>query len=769
MLAKDGVGSIRRRTEVKSAFTRGVGWFNRTPMAAQFVKMCMPLAAARGAGDNTVFRRAWDAFVMSLRECDLVSNEEQCKLLYSDAILGVEPALPLFMYAGRVKGVIQRVHKVVHAADSASTDAEFLSKAVPDPVTAEALAEVLAAVPWILTLICKSHSAIGYADPHVGEAIRELFRPAHGQSLRDCVATLLEAEGNPRGTLRRLAGSVATLMIEFEKSSASTRLRGSPLLAATCKVLRHLHRLWTPPSEGDDGGHAQAENSRRGGCGGGGEGSSAPGHRAVDPSFPGVTLETIAAIASRDEPDGDNENGDAVVSVGATPLVDAHPHYNEDPLDSRSVPGILRLLQLPNELSGRLDGDGDAELSELYESLRDGARRVFYLLTMVDEDGTLKVAEAERRVTHYLNTLYMHSLPAVHSVLDMPSFSAVTPQYSEAVIYDKREFLTSVNKHGVSPMVYLKALHSTEWAHCCERLGVRNETEAWGATRDAQGTAISGEVEVRLWASQRGQTLYRTVHGVMEYARAIRLLATLQLELEYSLLEDAKPPGVPRLPQAELERDAALAGQWFTAERFQYVCACQRYAEHGEDDVRRRSDIDFLLMVHPLLSVAYFENSVSPFTGKRRLLSVCKGGRGVRYRLPCPGNPIADGIGEGKPENQNNAAPYVTGRTLQALDMNQEAYFEEALKLPNALTLLNARPRSGRPVVVLGLREHIYTFSLSAPAWFMSQQEYLFGVMYQRLMSSPLFVRMHYGHPVSYRQSAASHRVHGLETRHEPH
>jgi hypothetical protein len=62
----------------------------------------------------------------------------------------------------------------------------------------------------------------------------------------------------------------------------------------------------------------------------------------------------------------------------------------------------------------------------------------------------------------------------------------------------------------------------------------------------------------------------------------------------------------------------------------------------------------------------------------------------------------------------------------------QEAYFEEALKLPNALSLLAVKPRTRKPLVVLGLREHIFTHSLSASAFFMSQQEYLFGTMWQR-------------------------------------
>jgi hypothetical protein len=66
VLAADGVGSIRRRTGVKTAFTRGVrgawavGGSGSLPLAAQFLRKCLPLAAARGADPNAVFRRVWD-------------------------------------------------------------------------------------------------------------------------------------------------------------------------------------------------------------------------------------------------------------------------------------------------------------------------------------------------------------------------------------------------------------------------------------------------------------------------------------------------------------------------------------------------------------------------------------------------------------------------------------------------------------------------------------------------------------------------------------
>lgn len=84
---------------------------------------------------------------------------------------------------------------------------------------------------------------------------------------------------------------------------------------------------------------------------------------------------------------------------------------------------------------------------------------------------------------------------------------------------------------------------------------------------------------------------------------------------------------------------------------------------------------------------------------------------------------------------------------MQALDIHQEGYLEEAFKLPNALSFFRSKPTSGKPIVVAGLREHIFTHSLSSSAWFMSQQEYLYGTMWQRIMASPLRVRMHCGHP----------------------
>ena len=83
-------------------------------------------------------------------------------------------------------------------------------------------------------------------------------------------------------------------------------------------------------------------------------------------------------------------------------------------------------------------------------------------------------------------------MPPVDSPLLAPSFNVVTPQYAEPVIYRKSDFLGVVNRHGVSPMVYLKSLHAFEWENFLERMGAASESEAWHATKDSLGNPISG-------------------------------------------------------------------------------------------------------------------------------------------------------------------------------------------------------------------------------------------------------------------------------------
>ena len=112
-----------------------------------------------------------------------------------------------------------------------------------------------------------------------------------------------------------------------------------------------------------------------------------------------------------------------------------------------------------------------------------------------------------------------------------------------------------------------------------------------------------------------------------------------------------------------------------------------------------------------------------------------------------PGNPI---LGEGKPENQNVSLPFCHGELVQLIDMNQEGYWEEALKIRPLLCEFSASTRAkGGRVTIVGFPEHIFTQSSGfVTAIFMGLQERYFGSFLQRVLDEPLDVRLHYGHPV---------------------
>ena len=119
---------------------------------------------------------------------------------------------------------------------------------------------------------------------------------------------------------------------------------------------------------------------------------------------------------------------------------------------------------------------------------------------------------------------------------------------------------------------------------------------------------------------------------------------------------------------------------------------------------------------------------IDPISGADRML----------FKVKLPGDPI---LGEGKPENQNQAIIFTRGEHLQTLDMNQDNYLGEAYKMRNLLECFKGRVR------IVGFREHIFSESGGAVAHFAANNEFVFGTMVQRFLTWPLCVRFHYGHP----------------------
>nr|VDD27893.1 unnamed protein product [Brassica oleracea] len=387
-------------------------------------------------------------------------------------------------------------------------------------------------------------------------------------------------------------------------------------------------------------------------------------------------------------------------------------------------------------------------------------RRLHTILTSRDSMHSVPVnLEARRRIAFFSNSLFMN-LPHAPQVEKMLAFSVMTPYYSEEVVYSKEQ-LRNETEDGISTLYYLQTIYADEWKNFKERMrreGIKTDVELWT-------TKLR---ELRLWASYRGQTLARTVRGMMYYYRALKMLAFLDSASEMDIREDAQELGSMRSSQgnrldgvddvndrSSLSRATSSVSMLYKGHehgtalmKFTYVVACQIYGSQKAKKEPQAEEILYLMKQNEALRIAYVDE-VHAGRGETEYYSVL-----VKYdhtlereveifRVKLPG-PVK--LGEGKPENQNHAMIFTRGDAVQTIDMNQDNYFEEALKMRNLLQEFRHYHGIRKPTI-LGVREHIFTGSVSSLAWFMSAQETSFVTLGQRVLANPLKVRMHYGHP----------------------
>ena len=355
------------------------------------------------------------------------------------------------------------------------------------------------------------------------------------------------------------------------------------------------------------------------------------------------------------------------------------------------------------------------------------ARALAWMLEPASASARPRCEEARRRLRSFVRSLQM-AMPDAVRVDAMAHVSLLTPVYKETVVFSLEE-LHEAGSDGRPLLTVLQDLYADEWAHLCERIALPLDARVEQLL--PHGAHEAHCTDVRLWASMRGQTLCRTVCGMMSYRAAL----TLQARLEGA--------------DAELIKS-----------RFEFVVSCQMYGEQKMAGEAKADDVDLLLRMHEGLRVAYIARTpADPTSGAEAtfdaVLLVSTGGRAVETaRVRLPGDPI---VGEGKPENQNVGMPFTRGAKLMILDMNQDGYFEEALKLRNLLQEFNGGGGGGGsgggtpdqpPVTIVGFPEHIFTQSSGfVTAIYMAMQERYFGTFYQRVLSEPLGVRFHYGHP----------------------
>ncbi|MED6173996.1 Callose synthase 12 [Stylosanthes scabra] len=350
-------------------------------------------------------------------------------------------------------------------------------------------------------------------------------------------------------------------------------------------------------------------------------------------------------------------------------------------------------------------------------------RRLHTILTSRDSMQNIpKNLEARRRIAFFSNSLFMN-MPHAPQVEKMLAFSVLTPYYSEEVLYSKEQLRTE-NEDGVSILYYLQTIYDDEWRNFMERMrreGIVKDSDIWADKLR----------ELRLWASYRGQTLSRTVRGMMYYYRALKMLAFLDSASEMDIREGARElvtmrqdsldgmsaersPSSRSLSRASSSVSLLFKGHEYGTAlmKFTYVVACQIYGTQKAKKDPRADEVLYLMKNNEALRVAYVDE-ITTSRDEKEYYSVL-----VKYDQ----------------------------QLQREVEIYRDNYFEEALKMRNLLEEYRHYYGIRKPTI-LGVREHVFTGSVSSLAWFMSAQETSFVTLGQRVLANPLKVRMHYGHP----------------------
>ncbi|CAK9328068.1 unnamed protein product [Citrullus colocynthis] len=449
--------------------------------------------------------------------------------------------------------------------------------------------------------------------------------------------------------------------------------------------------------------------------------------------LPLVITRVTALTGILKEPETSELEKEAIKAVQDLYDVVHHDLLSSDKREHYETWNILVKARNEGRLFTKLNWPKDLEL-------KSQVKRLYSLLTIKKTTSDIPFNfEAQRRLQFFTNSLFM-VMPTPKPVRQMLSFSVFTPYYSETVLYSMGELLKK-NEDGITTLLYLQKIYPDEWKNFLARIG-RDENEVDPESFDNPNDILA----LRFWASYRGQTLARTVRGMMYYRKALMLQTYLErgtygdFEAAIPCTDATDTRGFDLSPEAR-----ALADLKFT-----YVVTCQIYGRQREQQKPEAADIALLMQRNESLRVAYIDDIETLKDGKvhkefySKLVKADINGKDKEiYSIKLPGDPK---LGEGKPENQNHAIVFTRGNAIQTIDMNQDNYFEEALKMRNLLEEFD-HDHGIRPPTILGVREHVFTGSVSSLASFMSNQEATFVTLGQRILANPLKVRMHYGHP----------------------
>ncbi|RLN49476.1 hypothetical protein BBJ29_000106 [Phytophthora kernoviae] len=659
------------------------------------------------------FSVAWNTIIDSMRADDLISNKEK-SLLHFHRLDGYqrEIYLPQFQLAGCFENFTSDILDIYSSNDGNVTERVLQDKLLEilseSPMVEESLEEIWELANWVLINVlgpCHSNDVKYITSVLSSWASRGVFRALNLQKVDSCGRALAGLVSLLKTNARTWKNSAKVIPVrkdpseyasyEFPQQSSSYRSASSGLTkSASTTGLSSLGL--EPPRRSRGSGVARIARMQQ------------QTHKpAINNGKAAHSIPSAHIMQIR-------ERVRTFLNLGKEMLTHVH---EQDPVYAESKGISDRLTWILTQERGFMWDDsytGEQITLTAFESHTEVVLSHLYgLLTLQKIDAEPQSFDARRRLLFFVNSLFM-DMPLAPLLEEMKSWSVITPFYAEDVLYSRKDLESKQDGLDVHTLLFLQTLYKKDWENFLER--VKPKKNIW---KDPD-TAI----ELRMWASLRGQTLTRTVQGMMYGEAAIRLLADIE-----------------QVPQQKLEE--------LINTKFTYVVACQIYGRQKKNNDPKASDIEFLLHRFPNLRVAYIDEVRVNYQKEQSYFSVLiKGGEELGsvheiYRVRLPGNPI---LGEGKPENQNSAIVFTRGENLQTIDMNQDGYLEEGLKMRNLLEEFD-KGTAERPNTIVGIPEHIFTGSVSSLANYMALQETSFVTLSQRTLARPLRMRLHYGHP----------------------
>jgi len=649
-----------------------------------------------------IFGRIWNEVIVKMRETDIISNSEKDLLLFTTFDwLGKPVYLPLFQTVGCVETAMyywKDAQTEYFSEKDNQKKMEIIEKCYEsfDVTTKEAINEAWELLTWLLKLLLGPvHSVDVFQITNDLENIIYSANVIHKINANE-FSNILNTAGNIVFHLNKCIGNrkknpIVTPAVIKQTETKKIQFDEAPTIAPKAGMKKSVSTGFLSALHNDssekikEGNHDHAVSSR-----------------SQFSKFTKLQPFRQAAVLVDNNRDKVREELRSLFNQLKNSLRG----------DAGSKDTIDRITFISSMESGFMWNDlyASMQLDETARDLRVPSilQKLNGLLRMRQTQVELSSPEAQRRLNFFVNSLFM-DMPAAPMTRFCKDYTCITPFYSEDVLLTKED-LESKNSDGISTILYLQTLYKKDWQNFLERLGTSDEEQVWSHKHI---------LETRIWASLRAQTLYRTVTGMMYTEAALRLIAHLE-----------------EIPDKEIENIVKV--------KFTYVLACQVYGQMKKNLEHKAEDIEFLLAKHPHLRVAYIDSVRVNREGEMAYYSVLikhdpiKSSVKEVYRIKLPGNPV---LGEGKPENQNHAIVFTRGRYIQAIDMNQDGYFEDSLKMRNMLQEFD----SGCSIV--GFREHIFTGSVSSVANYMALQELSFVTLGQRVLANPLRIRQHYGHP----------------------